>query len=607
MTYNFLSQTNSSEFNLYEYVDDESLMIEATMGARMEYITNPYSYILTEDFESVRSILKSYMDPHSPLLQSHTERINCLAASLQKKNYEFIRDYNNLLPVSAEDSFKIRSTIAYVLQKNRNLKRKLTRKNNICSTERDRFSKDKYFTGEKCKFDIPHNEFKNYQKIYILLAQAEESPQIKQFLHSVVAEEYAELNVQEKVTVDLAQLFINTYLQSIPQKLENSYLLEYLAALYLLYDFSEEEETHQDLELCFRIFQALHSEAYQKKGKQYAKKINGILVQFFKNRYQDVGITNAELTQQAVLEKYLCKLINICKLKKTQYVKAMFIYEQCTLQEKEQLLDGFFFQTSLYQHNKEYIKNMLKQIPLITAKMLEEGSTFNRRQLQYIQDWEDFLIFIIEWNNRKIQASLHFSAGSKIVCPINGDTQKKLVEYQQKIHALEQQHRQEKKLEADKSALLDSISAKEKEIQRLKKELVECNKDKKELIGLRNFLYQAAESPVNDTHEVDIKMMTDYLNQNVRGIIHGGHPNLLNKLKQLLPAWKVYQPEQKCPAQSIINADIVVIYSNHIDHSSYNDTIRKIRDSNSKILYLNATNIKSFIGSLYKECQKEEA
>lgn len=117
MTYNFLSQTNSSEFNLYEYVDDESLMIEATMGARMEYITNPYSYILTEDFESVRSILKSYMDPHSPLLQSHTERINCLAASLQKKNYEFIRDYNNLLPTSVEDSFKIRSTIAYILQK----------------------------------------------------------------------------------------------------------------------------------------------------------------------------------------------------------------------------------------------------------------------------------------------------------------------------------------------------------------------------------------------------------------------------------------------------------------------------------------------------------
>lgn len=166
MTYNFLSQTNSSEFNLYEYVDDESLMIEATMGARMEYITNPYSYILTEDFESVRSILKSYMDPHSPLLQSHTERINCLAASLQKKNYEFIRDYNNLLPTSVEDSFKIRSTIAYILQKNRNIKRKLTRKSNICSTERNRFSKDKYYTGEKCKFDIPHNEFEHYQKIY---------------------------------------------------------------------------------------------------------------------------------------------------------------------------------------------------------------------------------------------------------------------------------------------------------------------------------------------------------------------------------------------------------------------------------------------------------
>ena len=261
MTYNFLSQTNSSEFNLYEYVDDESLMIEATMGARMEYITNPYSYILTEDFESVRSILKSYMDPHSPLLQSHTERINCLAASLQKKNYEFIRDYNNLLPTSVEDSFKIRSTIAYILQKNKNIKRKLTRKSNICSTERNRFSKDKYYTGEKCKFDIPHNEFEHYQKIYILLAQAEETPQIKQFLHSVISEEYTELNVQEIDAKALAQHFVDTYVQSISQRLENTYLLEYLAALYLLYDFSTEEEIRQDLELCFRIFQALNSEA----------------------------------------------------------------------------------------------------------------------------------------------------------------------------------------------------------------------------------------------------------------------------------------------------------------------------------------------------------
>ena len=219
-----------------------------------------------------------------------------------------------------------------------------------------------------------------------------------------------------------------------------------------------------------------------------------------------MGITNTELTQQAVLEKYLCKLLNICELKKTQYVKAVYIYEQCTLQEKEQLLDGFFLQGILYHHNKEYIKNMLKQIPLITEKMLEEGSVFNRRQVQYMQEWENFLLFIIEWNNRRIQAGLSPAPDSQIVCPVNGDTQKKLVEYQQKIHALEQQRRQEKKLEADKSALLDSLSAKEKEIQRLKKELEENSKDKKELIGLRNFLYQAAEAPENDTHDGYIQM-----------------------------------------------------------------------------------------------------
>lgn len=117
MTYNFLSQTNSSEFNLYEYVDDESLMIEATMGARMEYITNPYSYILTEDFESVRSILK-HIWIHIVHYCNHIQKeLIASQRSLQKKNYEFIRDYNNLLPTSVEDSFKIRSTIAYILQK----------------------------------------------------------------------------------------------------------------------------------------------------------------------------------------------------------------------------------------------------------------------------------------------------------------------------------------------------------------------------------------------------------------------------------------------------------------------------------------------------------
>lgn len=122
------------------------------------------------------------------------------------------------------------------------------------------------------------------------------------------------------------------------------------------------------------------------------------------------------------MEKYLCKLLNICELKKTQYVKAVYIYEQCTLQEKEQLLDGFFLQGILYHHNKEYIKNMLKQIPLITEKMLEEGSVFNRRQVQYMQEWENFLLFIIEWNNRRIQAGLSPAPDSQIVCPVNGDT-----------------------------------------------------------------------------------------------------------------------------------------------------------------------------------------
>lgn len=58
----------------------------------------------------------------------------------------------------------------------------------------------------------------------------------------MISEEYTELNVQEIDAKALAQLFVDTYVQSISQRLENTYLLEYLAALYLLYDFSTEEE-----------------------------------------------------------------------------------------------------------------------------------------------------------------------------------------------------------------------------------------------------------------------------------------------------------------------------------------------------------------------------
>ena len=78
--------------------------------------------------------------------------------------------------------------------------------------------------------------------------------------------------------------------------------------------------------------------------------------------------------------------------------------------------------------------------------MYENGSTPVWQMLAEAESFSDFL-------NR-----------TEYITDINAYDRKKLVEYQQKIHALEQQRRQEKKLEADKSALLNSLSAKEKEI-----------------------------------------------------------------------------------------------------------------------------------------------
>ena len=133
-------------------------------------------------------------------------------------------------------------------------------------------------------------------------------------------------------------------------------------------------------------------------------------------------------------------------------------------------------------------------------------------------------------------------------------------------------------------------------------QLDEAKKDRTELIGLRNYIYEES-SNVDISETENIETMAEYLEHNVKGIIVGGHPNFHNKLQKYIPGWKKYPPRTKVPSECVYGSDIIVFYTDHIDHSTYLGVIAEARRCSCKLLYVHNVNMESTIKKIYMECE----
>ncbi|MBU3173375.1 hypothetical protein [Clostridium estertheticum] len=134
-----------------------------------------------------------------------------------------------------------------------------------------------------------------------------------------------------------------------------------------------------------------------------------------------------------------------------------------------------------------------------------------------------------------------------------------------------------------------SIQELERENKRLKQNIIDNEKNKTELIALREFMFS-----LDKQREHEINKNIDYNKLNsLKTIFIGGHDNLHVKLKELLPTWVYISPSNlKFDEKVLINADKIYYYADFNSHGMYYKVMSIVNKNELKLQYIEGnTNI----------------
>jgi Skp family chaperone for outer membrane proteins len=206
-------------------------------------------------------------------------------------------------------------------------------------------------------------------------------------------------------------------------------------------------------------------------------------------------------------------------------------------------------------------------------------------------EWMIYCIFIRYWSKAYKEAKEYHFKNNKEIAYIE------LEDLQSKHDKLSNESVQKDKIIKD---LQNSIQQKDKEIARLKAELNKANKNKNEIISLREFLFSLdnqREYVCDDT--IDITKLSK-----VKGLILGGHEQWQKHMKELLPSFVFLHCDRiNFDVRILRNIDIVFIYADYLNHAIYERlTDNMNKDIKPEYLQYN-TNEKIVLGQIYDKCK----
>lgn len=209
------------------------------------------------------------------------------------------------------------------------------------------------------------------------------------------------------------------------------------------------------------------------------------------------------------------------------------------------------------------------------------------RTLAQYENGYDELIECSEEQKREIHKSEQLSVAAK----------QTIADYSVKERALEEENRRLKEQMAEMEKRLNSTAAELEQEKQGKKQ------EKKELIALRNYVYENSQNvPMeqDDTNTTTIEEMKDFLKGKNVAII-GGHQNWNNKMKAIFPDWTYISAEQKVVTETmLVNKELVLVFEEHCKHSLYYKVISSLGE-NTKLAYLGkSVNIELCIRKIYE-------
>ncbi len=172
---------------------------------------------------------------------------------------------------------------------------------------------------------------------------------------------------------------------------------------------------------------------------------------------------------------------------------------------------------------------------------------------------------------------------------------KEIESLRRKIHIQESDIKQLMAENAGRKKIMD-------ENLRLKEEL---DSEHREVVALREHLYNMTEEGTESVPEVSIDDMKKYL-KGLRIIIIGGHSNWRSKMKQEFPDWTYVDAEVSGTIEGSIvkNADRVYFFTDTISHSTYYRYMNVVRERGVDFGYIHGVNIDKNVQAMYRELKK---
>ena len=164
------------------------------------------------------------------------------------------------------------------------------------------------------------------------------------------------------------------------------------------------------------------------------------------------------------------------------------------------------------------------------------------------------------------------------------ELRRRLNQQEQENRYLREMYRSAKVAQAEKDKMLSS-----------------CEREREELIALREFVYRSAQE-WEDVPEEKITDMRAFL-QNKQVVIIGGHISWINKMSKLFPNWMFVQlgAYKTVDGKMLENKDRVYFFTDYLNHISYNKFVAAVRERKIPFGYLHNTNIDHVIKQVYED------
>lgn len=508
--------------------------------------------------------------------------------------------------------------ISYSLLKNQKLVRKLKMIGTKHPENLTSYLSDNVCKRSECKLYLSSEQFHDYCLIYSIVKNVIAENDLRKEFFALLEQEYPQIcsyvedyknsSSQSSMADALFTPFLYGWIRAYYMGIENGQINEVFAILYLMVLYNGcsfyGKEIHLIFYLLYRIYCNPALSHHQKNAVFFKKRIeNTIHDNMETSVYQNMTFLNFlnELLISDFYIKIRAECLNIVqelgKCKQTElngllkdYYGYLF-YKSKLTRDTVKSIDEFDQELLCGIHDFcIYGEKLLKEETPVTVQE-------RRKAEACAEKWKSFFLYASEWLSRrtwKLEEDNSSIKKNAAPIPVQDDLKDKT------IFALRQENNELKKNIHDIKTLLSSISKLEKEKKLLMKKLEEADRDKKELIGLRNYIYEEDTLEEKGGSENVISDMADFLNQKVKGIIVGGHQNFHNKISRYLPEWKKYPPRMKIPTECITGADIIVFYTDHIDHSTYLSVISEARKGPGKLLYIHNVNVDTVIRKIFE-------